>query len=37
MDPSMDAIEKAITRNELAKYFKRKTRGTELTAVKNYY
>jgi len=28
----MDAIEKAITRNELARHCKRKTRGTELTA-----
>ena len=30
--PSMDAIEKAITRNELARHCKRKTRGAELTA-----
>ena len=32
IEPSMDAIEKAITRNELARHCKRKTRGAELTA-----
>jgi len=30
--PFIDAIQKAITRNELARYFKMKTRRAELTA-----
>ena len=32
IEPSMDAIEKATTRNELARHCKKKTRGAELTA-----